>query len=86
MFPLFDLRKSGTEEAKFTSSLRIVPLDSNLFVTFARRLSADLSAMVKWFGFFHNYSFFLFKFTKDPPLDQIFIPLIWMTIRYLTYF
>ncbi|MDD7405507.1 MAG: hypothetical protein PUG32_06465, partial [Bacteroidales bacterium] len=48
----------------------------NLFVTFARRLSADLSAMVKWFGFFIIIRFFLFKFTKNPPLDQIYIPLI----------
>ena len=33
---------------------------------------------------FHNYSFFLFKFTKNPPLDQIFIPLIWLILRILT--
>ena len=70
MFPLFDLRKSGTEEAKFTSSLRIVPSDSNLFVTFARRLSADLSAMVKWFGFFIIIRFFFLNLLKIHHLTK----------------
>ena len=72
-FPLFDLQKSGIEDTKFICYL-------------CKKVKCRLIGHGQVVWMFHNYSLFLFKFTKNPPLDPIYILLIWLTIRYLTYF
>ena len=74
MFPLFDLRKSGTEEAKFICNL-------------CKNVKCRLIGHGQVVWMFHNYSLIIFcNLLKNPPHDQIYIWLIWLEVRYLTCF
>lgn len=48
VLPLPDLRKSGTERAKFINLFRILPLNSDLFTNFEVRLGAFTSVERIW--------------------------------------
>ena len=48
ILPLSDLRKSGTERAKFINLFRILPLNSDLFTNFEVRLGAFTPVERTW--------------------------------------
>jgi hypothetical protein len=80
MFPLFDLRKSGTEEANSKSLLRIVALDSELITTFVHWLSAEASAKFAWLSGLEVFIFIIFlpiKIQKIRHLTKFLWQLFW---------